>query len=87
MPSSRLIHKDHLLSIDAIRLDSGVYKAQVAVICLKGDRTRSQRFIDLKETFPCELAAKERGHAVGIDWVEINGDKPDSGFHTSRVFR
>lgn len=71
MPQSTSIYRDYHLSCRPMEMDDGTYQARVAIICVSGDKTRSQRFLDL-EVFASEDVAIERARSVGMDWVDAN---------------
>ena len=54
------------------RTPEGLFTATVAVTYVGGERTRSQRFLDLSEKFATEEEALERGRKAGVDWVDKN---------------
>ena len=68
----RSIYRDHLLSCQPMRLDTGGYQPRVVITSMAGDKTRSQRFLDLDETFGTEDAAVDRARRAGMDWVDVN---------------
>jgi hypothetical protein len=69
MDPHRHLYKDYLLSCAPLLLDDGLYQARVAITYLGGQRTRSQRFLDL-DTFATECEAVAAAHAAGIEWVD-----------------
>jgi hypothetical protein len=87
MPTHRSTYKDHLVSCHIARLDCGRFGVQVAVVSMVGDKTRTQRFIDLREAYATEGEAQERGVAAGIDWVDTNAHIVDRGFYVDRLLK
>lgn len=71
--NTRFFYRGYLLSCEPTQLE-GQYQGRVAITLLAGDRTRSQRFLDL-EKFDSEVQAVERAHFAGIEWIDLN-DKP-----------
>ena len=58
--------------IEAVALDAdGRFQARVVITSLAGDRTRSQRFLDLK-VFDSEDAAVEHARESGMEWIDVN---------------
>ena len=49
---------------------AGRFLARVAVTYVGNERTRSQRFLDLKDEFSTEAEAVECARLAGISWVE-----------------
>ncbi len=72
MTIQRCLYKGYHLTSNATRIDDGRYQARVAITALAGDKTRSQRFLDLDD-FATEFEADERGIAAGKDWIDIHG--------------
>ena len=68
--TTRAFYRGYLLSCQPSQLE-GRYQARVVITLLAGDRTRSQRFIDL-ESFDSESAAVERARLAGIEWIDLN---------------
>ena len=67
----RSFYRDYMLSCQPTRLDDGRYQARVVITSLGGDKTRSQRFLDL-ESFESEQAAVLRSRQVGMEWIDFN---------------
>lgn len=67
----RFLHKDFVLSCAPLPLDDGRYQARVAITYLGGQRTRSQRFLDL-DTFATKDEAVAAAHAAGIAWIDLH---------------
>ena len=67
----RTVYRDYLLSCQPMRQDDGRYQARVVITSLGGDKTRSQRFLDL-QVFDSEAAAIDHARRSGIDWIDIN---------------
>jgi hypothetical protein len=65
----RFLHKDFVLSCAPTPIEGGRFQAHVAITYLGGERTRSQRFIDLAE-FDTEAEAVEHARQAGIEWVD-----------------
>lgn len=51
------------------RTDDGRYRARAAIMSLNGERTRSQRFLDL-EIFRTMEEAHQRTMAVAMVWID-----------------
>ena len=69
--TTRSFYRDNLLSCQPMRLADGRYQARVGITSLGGDKTRSQRFLDL-EILATEAAASERARQAGMDWIDVN---------------
>ena len=67
----RSFYRDYMLSCQPTRLDDGRYQARVVITSLGGDKTRSQRFLDL-EAFESEEAAIVRSRQAGMEWIDFN---------------
>jgi hypothetical protein len=63
------VYKDHLLSFAPRRTETGRFLARVVIMAMGGERTRSQRFIDLKE-FDTEDEAVAYGRHEGMVRVD-----------------
>ena len=63
------IYKGYIIADVSTPTDNGRYRARVAIMALDGERTRSQRFLDL-ETFPTEAEAKEQADVAAIAWID-----------------
>ena len=70
--NTRIFYRDYLLSCQPLRLDSGGFQPRVVVTSMAGDKTRSQRFVDLDESVATEDAAIERARRAGMEWVDVN---------------
>lgn len=66
----RYLHKDFVLSCTPKKTAEARFQAAVAITYLGGERTRSQRFIDLTEVFDTEEEAAAHARTVGIEWIE-----------------
>ncbi len=66
----RYLHKDFVLSCTPKKTVDGRFQVGVAITYLGGERTRSQRFIDMREVFDTEEEAAAHARAVGIEWIE-----------------
>ena len=75
----KCFYKGYHLACITSSTDNGLYRARVAVMALDGERTRSQRFIDL-ETFRDETEADVRAIVGGKEWVEsqLRNEKLDA---------
>jgi hypothetical protein len=80
MAHSTSIYRDYHLSCRPMVLEDGTFQARVAIICLSGDKTRSQRFLDL-EIFASEEVAIERARTVGMDWIDANAKSNESALN------
>ena len=69
--SARGIYKGYTFADVSTPLENGRYRARVAILALDGERTRSQRFIDL-EVFNTRQEANERVVTVAIAWIDEN---------------
>ncbi len=67
----RSFYRDYLLTCQPAPQPDGRYQARVVITSLAGDRTRSQRFLDL-ELFASEEAAIEHARQSGMEWIDIN---------------
>ena len=65
------IYKGYTFADVSTPLENGRYRARVAILALDGERTRSQRFIDL-EVFNTRQEANERVVTVAIAWIDEN---------------
>jgi hypothetical protein len=68
------MHKGFSLICTPKRTHEGLYVATVAVTYVGGERTRSQRFLDLTEEFATEEEAAEGGRKAGVEWIDKNLD-------------
>ena len=69
--NTRTFYRDYLLNCQPMRQDDGRYQARVVITSLGGDKTRSQRFLDL-ESFESQEAAVERARQSGMDWIDVH---------------
>ncbi len=83
----RSLYKDHVLSCNTTALADGRFGAQVAVIYTKGDKTTSQRFLDVAETFPEESEARDKALAVGMEWVDTEAKLEHGGLYPVRLLK
>lgn len=70
--TARTFYREHLLSCQAFRLDNGRFQPRVVITSMAGDKTRSQRFLDLDESTATESEAVDRARRAGMDWVDVN---------------
>ena len=80
--SARGIYKGYTFADVSTLLESGRYRARVAIMALDGTRTRSQRFLDL-EIFPTREEAGERVVAVARAWIDANAGKDQLALPTN----
>jgi hypothetical protein len=66
----RYLHRDFVLSCTPKQTEDGRFQVTVAVTYLGGERTRSQRFIDIAEKFATVEEAAANARAVGIEWID-----------------
>jgi hypothetical protein len=83
----RSIYKDHVLSCTTTPLDDGRFGCHVAVIYMKGDKTTSQRFVDVRETFADEAEAKEKALAAGTDWIDAEANVNRAGLYPTHALK
>ena len=69
--STREIYKGYTFADVSTPTENGRYRARVAILALDGERTRSQRFIDL-EVFKTRQEANERVVTVARAWIDEN---------------
>lgn len=69
--STREIYKGFTFADVSTPMESGQYRARVAIMALDGTRTRSQRFLDL-EIFRTKAEASERVLMVARAWIDAN---------------
>jgi hypothetical protein len=81
MSQTRSIYKDYVLSCRAMKQDCGAFRASVAMICVGGNKTMSQQFLDLVEHFPNEVDAVEHARCAGIEWIEANAKIDRTAFY------
>lgn len=67
----RAFYRDYLLTCQPAPQPDGRYQARVVITSLAGDRTRSQRFLDL-EVFSSEDAAIAHARQSGMEWIDVN---------------
>ena len=65
------IYKGYTFADVSTPTENGRYRARVAILALDGERTRSQRFIDL-EVFKTRQEAGERVVTVARAWIDAN---------------
>jgi hypothetical protein len=87
MTTRRSLYKDYLLSCHVAKLECGGFKSQVAIISMVGDKTRSQRFVDLPEVFATDAEAADKATAAGMEWVDTNEHIIDRGFYVDRLLK
>lgn len=73
--SARSFYRDYLLTCQSAPQPNGRYQARVVITSLAGDRTRSQRFLDL-DMFASAEAAIEHARQAGMEWVDVNHQRP-----------
>jgi hypothetical protein len=83
MAELQSIYREHVLSCRPMLLDDGNFQARVAIICVRGNKTMSQRFLDL-EVFAVEKDAVERARSAGMDWVDAFRKVNDSSLLAPR---
>jgi len=69
--TARSFYRDYMLSCQPMCHPDGRYQARVVITSLAGDRTRSQRFLDL-EIFASEEVAIAHARQVGMEWIDVN---------------
>jgi hypothetical protein len=67
----RSFYRDYMLTCQPLSQPDGRFQARVVITSMAGDRTRSQRFLDL-EVFNSEEAAIEHARRSGMEWIDIN---------------
>jgi len=67
----RANYKGYTFADVTTRTESGRFKARAAIMALGGERTRSQRFLDL-ETFATEEEATARVVAAARAWIDAD---------------
>jgi len=65
----RSFYREHMLSCGSMRFDDGRFQARVAITSLGGQKTCTQRFLDL-ECFDSHEAALDRALQAGQEWVD-----------------
>jgi hypothetical protein len=71
---ARTIYKGYTFTDVSTQMDDGRYRAKVAIMALEGERTRSQRFLDL-EVFGTEAEASERALRVAMAWIDADSGR------------
>ncbi|HSC62281.1 MAG TPA: hypothetical protein VLD35_01500 [Caldimonas sp.] len=69
--SATSIYKGYTFADVSTPTENGRYRARVAILALDGERTRSQRFIDL-EIFRTRDEAGQRVATVARAWIDEN---------------
>jgi hypothetical protein len=87
MNTHRTLYQDHMLSCHVAASEGGAFRVQVAIVSLNGDKTRSQRFIDLPDHFDDKVSAIDRAIAAGMEWVDTNAYIIDRGFYVNRLVK
>ena len=72
--NKRSLYRGHVLSCRPLLQDDGRYQARVAITSLGGDKTLSQRFLDL-ESFASKEEAISKAHLAGLAWVDRDWEK------------
>ena len=67
--NSNSYYKGYHMACISSATDNGGFRARVAVMALDGQRTRSQRFLDM-EVFPDRPQADARALAGGMEWID-----------------
>lgn len=67
--NSRRIYKGYTVADVSTQTDDGRYRARAAIMALDGERTRSQRFLDL-EVYRTREEAHERTMSVALAWID-----------------
>ena len=67
----RSFYRDYMLTCQPLNQPNGRFQARVVITAMAGDRTRSQRFLDL-EVFASEQAAIEHARQSGMQWIDVN---------------
>ena len=80
--STREIYKGYTFVDVSTPMESGQYRARVAIIALDGSRTRSQRFLDL-EIFRTRAEASERVLTVAKAWIDANAGRDQLALPTT----
>ena len=80
--SARGIYKGYTFADVSTPMESGQYRARVAIMALDGTRTRSQRFLDL-EIFRTEAEASERVVTVAKAWIDANAGRDQLALPTN----
>ena len=80
--SAREIYKGYTFADVSTPLENGRYRARVAILALDGERTRSQRFIDL-EVFKTREEANERIVTVARAWIDANAGRDQLALPTN----
>jgi hypothetical protein len=80
--SARGIYKGYTFADVSTPLESGQYRARVAIMALDGTRTRSQRFLDL-EVCRTRAEASERVLMVAKAWIDDNAGRDQLALPTN----
>lgn len=67
--NTRCIYKGYTVADVTTAMDDGRFQARAAIMSLNGERTRSQRFLDL-ETFRTSEEAHARTMQVAKAWID-----------------
>ena len=67
--NSRCFYKGYYLSAVSTESDHARYRARVVIMALDGERTRSQRFVDL-DCFDTKMEADRLAIEGGKAWVD-----------------
>jgi hypothetical protein len=70
----KLLYRGYYISSLTTLNDEGRFEARVAIMALDGERTRSQRFLDL-EDFPTEEQADERALGAAKEFIDAQLDR------------
>ena len=76
------IYKGYTFADVSTPTENGRYRARVAILALDGERTRSQRFIDL-EVFHTRAEAGERVVKVARAWIDANAGHDELALPTN----
>ena len=80
--NARGIYKGYTFADVSTPTENGRYRARVAILALDGERTRSQRFIDL-EVFHTLEEAGERVVTVARAWIDANAGRDQLALPTN----
>jgi len=69
----RHMYKGYLLSCAPMQLDDGRYQARVGIAATGGEKTRTQRFLDL-DYFATETEAAAHAKQAAMKWVDENSE-------------
>ena len=70
----KLLYRGFYISSLTTLNDEGRFEARVAIMALDGERTRSQRFLDL-EDFATEEQADERALSAAKEFIDAQHDR------------